>query len=184
MSSPDEKEVCLGEVVAIIDDLRSQFSLTNLTADYADAEPADIDVDGDDRNFVEQLRLVGISNQAIRFAIINYYRACEQRSRWSRDGLVKPGELKSYLKRLEEEWLNHSSLILPDIDTSNVEQCIKYGRDIYGKCQNEGTLAIRRDFNHPYVARGSYHTLADELKLGWHPNYQSLLLKENKKGAA
>ncbi|OLU34688.1 hypothetical protein BVH03_01910 [Pseudomonas sp. PA15(2017)] len=184
MSSPDEKEVCLGEVVAIIDDLRSQFSLTNLTADYADAEPEDIDVDGDDRNFVEQLRLVGIPNQAIRFAIINYYRACEQRSRWSRDGLVKPGELKSYFKRLEEEWLNHSSLILPDIDASNLEQCRKSGRDVYGKCQNEGALAIRRDFNHPYVARGSYHTLADELKIGWHPNYQSLLLKEDKKGAA
>lgn len=184
MSSSDEKEVCLGEVVAIIDDLRSQFSLTNLTADYADAEPEDIDVDDDDRNFVEQLRLVGIPNQAFRFAIINYYRACEQRSRWSRDGLVKPGELKSYLKRLEEEWLNHSSLILPDVDTSNVEQCRKSGRDVYGKCQNEGALAIRRDFNHPYVARGSYHTLADELKIGWHPNYKSLLLKEDKKGAA
>ncbi len=116
MSSPAEKEVCLGEVVAIIDDLRSQFSLTNLTADYADAEPEDIDVDGDDRVFVEQLRLIGIPNQAIRFAIVNYYRAGEQRSRWSRDGLVKPGELKSYLKKLEEEWINYSSLILPDID--------------------------------------------------------------------
>lgn len=182
--SSDEKEVCLGEVVAIIDDLRSQFSLTNLTADYADAEPEDIDLDGDDRNFVEQLRLIGIPNPAIRFAIINYYRACEQRSRWSRDGLVKPGELKSYLKRLEEEWLNHSSLILPDTDTSNSEQCKKSGRDVYGKCQNEGALAIRRDFNHPYVARGSYHSLADELKIGWHPNYQSLLQKEGKKGAA
>lgn len=184
MSSSDEKEVCLGEVVAIIDDLRSQFSLTNLTADYADAEPEDIDFDGDDRNFVEQLRLIGIRNPAIRFAIINYYRACEQRSRWSRDGLVKPGELKSYLKRLEEEWLNHSSLILPDADTTNSEQCKKSGRDVYGKCQNEGALAIRRDFNHPYVARGSYHTLADELKIGWHPNYQFLLQKEDKKGAA
>lgn len=49
MSSSDQKEVCLGEVVSIIDDLRSQFSLTNLTADYAEAEPEDIDVDGDDR---------------------------------------------------------------------------------------------------------------------------------------
>lgn len=184
MSLPNEKEVCLGEIVAIIDDLRSQFSLTNLTADYADVEPEEIDVDSDDRNFVEQLRLIGVPNQAIHFAIINYYRACEQRSRWSRDGLVKPGELKLYLKKLEEEWLNHSSLIISDVDITYSEQCKKSGRDIYSKCQNESALAIRRDFNHPYVARGSYHTLADELKIGWHPDYQSLLQKEDKKGVA
>ena len=184
MSSSDEKEVCLGEVVAIIDDLRSQFSLTNLTADYADVEPEDIDVDCDDRVFVEQLRLIGIPNQAIRFAIVNYYRACEQRSRWSRDGLVKPGELKSYLKKLEEEWINYSSLILPDVDFTNPEQCKKSGRDVYGKCQSEGALAIRRDFNHPYVARGTFHTLADELKIGWHPSFQDSFQKVQKKGAA
>lgn len=185
MSSSDENEVCLGEVVAIIDDLRSQFSLTNLTADYADAEPEDIDVDGDDRNFVEQLRIVGYTNMAIRVAIINYYRAYEQRSRWSRDGLVKPGELKTYLKKLEEEWEFHLSIMQPEFDLSNDEQCKKLGRSVYDKCQEDKiSNRIRKDFSHPYVARGSYHTLADELKIGWHPNYQSLFQKEDKKGAA
>jgi len=185
MSSSDEKEVCLGEVVAIIDDLRSQFSLTNLTADYADAEPEDIDVDGDDRNFVEQLRIVGYTNMAIRVAIINYYRAYEQRSRWSRDGLVKPGELKDYLKKLKEEWEFHLSIMQPEFDLSNDDQCKKLGRVVYDKCQEDKiSNRIRKDFNHPYVARGSYHTLADELVIGWHPNYQSLLQKEDKKGAA
>ncbi|MFJ3051771.1 ABC-three component system protein [Pseudomonas nitroreducens] len=185
MSSLDEKEVCLGEVVSIIDDLRSQFSLTNLTADYADAEPEDIDVDGDDRNFVEQLRIVGYTNMAIRVAIINYYRAYEQRSRWSRDGLVKPGELKSYLNKLHAEWEFHLSIMQPDFDLSNDEHCKKLGRGVYDKCQEDNiSNRIRKDFNYPYVTRGSYHTLADELKIGWHPNYQSLLQKEDKKGAA
>lgn len=185
MSSSDQKEVCLGEVVSIIDDLRSQFSLTNLTADYAEAEPEDIDVDGDDRNFVEQLRIVGYSNMAIRIAITNFYRAYEQRSRWSRDGLVKPGELKAYLKKLEEEWEFHLSTMQPDFDLSSDDQCKRLGRGVYDKCQEDKlSNRIRKDFNHPYVARGSYHTLADELKIGWHPNYQSLLQKEDKKGAA
>ncbi|MCX4117307.1 ABC-three component system protein [Aeromonas hydrophila] len=185
MSSSDENEVCLGEVVAIIDDLRSQFSLTNLTVDYADAEPEDIDVDGDDRNFVEQLRIVGYTNMAIRVAIINYYRAYEQRSRWSRDGLVKPGELKAYLKKLQEEWEFHLSTMQPDFDLTNDDQCKKLGRGVYDKCQEDKiSNRIRKDFNHPYVARGSYHTLADELVIGWHPSYQFLLQKEDKKGAA
>lgn len=184
MSSPDNKDVCLGEVVETIDDLRSQFSLTNLTADYADLEPEDVDVEGDERIFVEQLRLVGATSRAIRFAIINYYRACEQRSRWSRDGLVKPGELKSYLNKLEEEWVNHSSLILPDTDITEPGLNEKAGMNVYAKCQNDGALAIRRDFNHPYVARGSYHTLADDLRIGWHPSYLKLLIVQDKKGAA
>ena len=181
MSSPEENSVCLGEVVAIIDDLRSQFSLTNLTVDYADVEPEDIDVEGDERVFVEQLRLIGVPSSAIRLAIIYYYRAYEQRSRWSRDGLVKPGELNSYLKRLEEEWINHSSLIFPSADVGDFDEIKESGRKVYKKCQNEGALAIRRDFNHPYVARGTYHTLADDLRVGWHPHYQSLLQKEDEK---
>ncbi len=184
MSSEHEKEICLGELRAIIDDLRSQFSLTNLTVDYAEAEPEDIDVESDERNFVEQLRLVGLTNQAIRIAIINYYRAYEQRSRWSRDGLVKPGELKSYLKKLEEEWETYYSLMSSGVDSSNPDQSKKIGREVYAKCQGDGAIPIRRDFNHPYVARGSYHTLADEMKIGWHPNYQEMLLTTGKKDAA
>ncbi|UWF48374.1 hypothetical protein NYP20_24165 [Pseudomonas sp. N3-W] len=184
MSSEQEKEIRLGEIVSIIDDLRSQFSLTNLTADYSEAEPEDIDIESDGRNFVEQLRLIGMTNRAIRVAIINYYRAYEQRSRWSRDGLVRPGELKSYLKRLEEEWESHYSLTSSEVDFANLEQCKKLGRDVYTKCQNEGALPIRRDFSHPYVARGSYHALTDELKIGWHPDYEELLKKAAKKGAA
>jgi len=185
MSSTQDKEICLGEIVSIIDDLRSQFSIANLTADYADLEPEDIDVENDERVFVEQLRLVGASSMAIRGAIVNYYRAYEQRSRWSRDGLVKPGELKTYLKRLEEEWQNHYSLMFPDFDLAATDQCKKFGRDVYTKCQNEGALAIRKDFNHQYVARGSYHSLADDMKIGWHPNFQDLLRKkEEEQGAA
>ncbi|MOA18632.1 hypothetical protein D3C78_1389660 [compost metagenome] len=128
--------------------------------------------------------MVGLTNLAIRIAIINYYRAYEQRSRWSRDGLVKPGELKSYLKKLEEEWENHYSLLSSDADSSNHDHSKKIGREVYGKCQNEGALPIRRDFNHPYVARGSYHTLADDMKIGWHPNYLAMLQTAGKKGAA
>lgn len=72
---------------------------------------------------------------AIRIAITNFYRAYEQRSRWSRDGLVKPGELKAYLKKLEEEWEFHLSTMQPDFDLSSDDQCKRLGRGVYDKCQ-------------------------------------------------
>lgn len=183
MTSVDSNQICLAELVSKFDELRSQFSLTNLTADYVNAEPEDIDIDNDGRVFVEQLRLLGLNNQAIRAAIINYYRAYEQRSRWSRDGLVRPGELKSYLQLLQDEWSHHSSLICSEVDNSDTEQSKKSGREIYAACQSAGAVPIRKDFNYNYVARGSYHTLADELKVGWHPNYLALL-QEDKKAVA
>ncbi len=183
MASDDNNQICLAELVSKFEELRSQFSLTNLTADYAHSEPEEIDIDNDGRVFVEQLRLLGVNNQAIRVAIINYYRAYEQRSRWSRDGLVRPGELKNYLQLLQDEWSHHSSLICSGVDDSDHEQCKKSGLQVYAACQNDGALSIRRDFNYHYVARGSYHTLADELKIGWHPNYLAIL-QEDKKGVA
>ena len=111
MSSSDQSAISIGELVNIIDDLRSQFLPGNLPSDFDEIDLEEIDIENDERTFVEQLRLIGATDRVIRYAIINYYRAFEQRSRWSRENLVKPGELHKYLNRLKDEWENDVSTL-------------------------------------------------------------------------
>ncbi|MBV9886516.1 MAG: hypothetical protein JO119_08225, partial [Acidobacteria bacterium] len=58
------------EIEAQVEYIREQYQAENLTIDFFDAEPIDgVDADGDKRLFVEQLRLVAISNPRIADAI-------------------------------------------------------------------------------------------------------------------
>ena len=184
MSSDDQSAINIGELVNIIDDLRSQFLPGNLPSDFDDIDPKDIDVENDERTFVEQLRLIGATNRVIRNAIINYYRAFEQRSRWSRENLVKPGELQKYLNRLKDEWENQSSLVEMNHDFSQIQEKIASGQKLYAVCQGDSALPIRPEFKSAYVSRGSYHTLSDNKDIGWHPDYMVLLEPENDQGVA
>lgn len=182
MSSDDQSAISIGELVNIIDDLRSQFLPGNLPSDFDDLDPEEIDIENDERTFVEQLRLIGANNRVIRIAIVNYYRACEQRSRWSRENLVKPGELKKYLSRLKDEWENQSSLIEMAHDFSQEQQKVAAGLVLYTACQGNSALPIRPEFKSAYVARGSYHTLSDDKEIGWHTDYIDLLNLTNNQG--
>ena len=184
LSDNSNCSICLGELQAIIDDLRPQFLPTNLPVDFSGADPGSIDESGDQRNFVNQLRLLDAPSAAIKLAIINYYRAYEQRIKWSSDGLLKPGELKQYDKKLMEEWLHHKSLLEFGFDLSESENKIKYAQKLYKKCQIEGVIPIRPDFKEPYVARGTYHELADKLTIGWHPEFSVLIDDIEVEGAA
>lgn len=184
LSDESQRELGVSELVSMIDDLRLQFLPGNLPSDYDDVEPEGIDIAGDDRVFVEQLRLIGASERVIRNAIINYYRACEQRSRWSRENLVKPGELRKYLNRLQDEWEQQSSLMEMDYDFTQEQQKIAAGQSLYKECQTNLAIPIRNDFKSPYVARGSYHSLSDEKTIGWHPDFQELLLDDQGQGVA
>jgi len=184
MSSDVESSISIGELVNIIDDLRSQFLPGNLPSDFYELDPEDIDIESDERIFVEQLRLIGASNRVIRNAVINYYRAFEQRSRWSRENLVKPGELQKYLNRLKDEWENQSSLVEMAHDLSQEQQKIVSGLKLYTVCQGDSALPIRPEFKSAYVARGSYHTLSDNKDIGWHPDYISFLGPVNDQGVA
>lgn len=180
LASIDFAAISLGELVSIIDDLRSQFLPGNLPADFDEALPAVMDIEGDSRIFIEQLRLIDAPNSVIELAIINYYRAYEQRSRWLRENLVKPGEVGKYLTRLKDEWNHHRSLQEMNIAGHDKINPVQLGRNIYSSCQNEGARPIRRDFDAKYVARGTYHSLADSQGIGWHADFEEQLSVYNK----
>jgi hypothetical protein len=76
--------------------LREEFQKDNLPNDFFDYELNPDELSEEDKNFVEQLKLITKHSGKIRYAIQDYYRAFHQRSKWLRDGLVSTDELIRY----------------------------------------------------------------------------------------
>jgi hypothetical protein len=158
-----------------INDLAEQFRLDNLPNDF----PMELDLDVSDlsasqRLFVEQLKLVLVGNERIKRAISDYHRAFEQRSRWVREDLLLDRDLEQYEDRLVREW-QELFLSMQENLQAGVNPEIA-GRNLYNQVIDMPRhIPIRPSFPDPFVMRGSFHILANDLKVGWHPEFKERL---------
>ena len=155
-----------------------EYKADNLPITFRGKVPdGEIDTDNDDRLFVRQLREIGISSARIRNAILDYYRAYEQRSAWARENLLVSGELEDYEDRLEDEWSRYRDVVFEKLDRENAESVLREaGQRLYQwadlESGNIGSLRIRERVTEPYVIRGCFHILANIAPLPriyWHP---------------
>jgi hypothetical protein len=94
--------------------LTEQLHENNLPIDYANAVPLDaIDPDTDERVFVRQLRCLNIQTARIKRAILDYYRAFEQRASWIRHQLLIDDELAQYEQKLIAQFIGLCSSVKP-----------------------------------------------------------------------
>ncbi|XQU76644.1 hypothetical protein EPAKOI_004416 [Cupriavidus sp. H18C2] len=160
--------------------LSEEYKLDNLPITFRGKAPADeIDTDSDPRTFVVQLRKIGISSNRIRNAILDYYRAFEQRSEWARENLLVSGEIEDYEDRLVDEWSRYKDVVFEGLDENSAEDLLlRAGRELYTwadqQTGNYESLRIRARVTEPYVTRGSFHILADaapQPRVHWHPRF-------------
>jgi hypothetical protein len=162
-------------------DLREQFKRDSLPDDFLKATvPEDKATADDDRCFVQQLQLIHSSPLQIRLAQENHYRAYEQRSRWLREHLLGLEEAGCYEHRLIEEWRQKQSIALDGFSgTASDDEKALCGKGIYNWTQETAVgmaaLFIRPQFQSGYMVRGSFHMLADLLRVGWHPEFSTRL---------
>jgi len=165
----------LSEKLAFISD---QFHVDNLPIDYEFAEPKEkIEIEVDDRLFVRQLRSIGIHSERLRRAILDYYRAFEQRSSWLRENVTLSGELEEYDNRLVEEWARLKEIIFDEVDEEIQEELLQAtGRKLLNELSTmtNPNLRIRTGVTATFVTMGSYHMLANEKEpsIYWHPCFK------------
>lgn len=164
------------EIEAQLHHIAQSLRDDNLPLDYEDEpEPTSEQVSGDDRVFVEQLKLIMLHNERIRQAIYDHNRAFLQRSRWQREQLLAISDLEQYDRRLIEEWKRFFlPLEDPTADITDEEKLMS-ARASYGRLQTHVLPAIRSEVRSTYVGFGSMHILADRLDIGWHPEWLELL---------
>ena len=168
------------ELEAQMADLRDQFRRDSLPiADdllnyKLDDETAEFHRDF---RFVQQIRLATSHMTRIASAIQDYYRAFEQRSRWQRQDLLFVGDLKIYEKKLMEEWKLLFAAVedqLGEEPTDN-DKKVAAKKVLFWAESGDVKARIKKGVSEPFITRGSLHILADELRIGWHPEFRKRL---------
>lgn len=177
------------EIEAQMSDLREQFKQDSLPIDD-DLLSFDLDEATQTAhagsNFVYQLEIISAGKRRIASAVKDYYRAFEQRSRWLRDDLVLIADLTQYERRLVEEWGLIFDAVQDELgeEAAEAEQK-KAAREVLRWAEG-ALIPIRPGVTEPFLTRGSLHMLADEIRLGWHPQFRDRLtaLLQSREGQA
>lgn len=166
------------EIEAAVNQLREQMLVDALPIHHDILATDESIIDAEfykDQVFVTQLEIAGISDLRILKAIVDFYKASEQRSRWVREELVMLGELTSYEKRLKDEWERYFAQVAEEYgkDASDAEK-LQAARAVFNWAQEENpTLRIRPRCEDPFVQRGSFQILANDMTVGWHPDFRA-----------
>jgi len=128
-----------------------------------------------DFTFVKQLELVKVGKRRIAISIRDFYRAFEQRSRWVRDHLVVELDLHQYEKRLTEAWEVVFEAMRDELGDSATEDSMEQAARAILSWAEKNVLSIRPNMDEPFISRGSFHMLADDERIGWHPDFESRL---------
>lgn len=166
------------ELESQMSDLREQFKQESLPIDddlleftLDDATKAAHEAS----KFVRQLEIIKAGKRRIAAAIRDYYRAFEQRSRWLRDDLVIGLDLHKYEKRLSEEWEIVFEAMRDDLGDAATDEAKELAARSVLAWAERATISIRPNVVEPFLCRGSLHLLADDARIGWHPEFQERL---------
>lgn len=121
--------------------------------------------------YVRQLDLIDVGDERKIRAITTFLSASTNRTEWGRRGLLNETGLDEFEKHLKRHWENSretSELLFPDGDTN------RRGRWVLVECSRLNLALEGRAVPTDFV-EGCYHALADDLAIGWHPDFQKLL---------
>lgn len=166
------------EIESEMSDLRDQFRQDSLPID---GDLLDFVLDDDTTaahqhyRFVKQLELIDAGRRRVANAIRDFYRAYEQRSRWVREDLVVTLDISRYEKRLTEEWENVFDAVCDEVGEAATDIERKAAARSVLLWAERVSIPIRPGVTEPFLCRGSLHMIADDIRIGWHPDFRALL---------
>jgi hypothetical protein len=169
--------IASSDLTAFVADLRDRFHPDDLPPDFDLADPTETEVARYGASvFVQQLLWIAYSNDQLLDAVRDYHRAFTQRSRWARQGLIYPGELDQYERRLVEQWRRvfHDMVTELTEGASDTEQELA-GRRLLQSLRDNTAVRLRDRYHDVMLTHGTLHHLANEREVGWHPEFQKRL---------
>lgn len=176
-AAPDAR-IASVEIESEMSDLRDQFRQDSLPID---GDLLDFVLDDttaaahQNYRFVKQLDIIDAGKRRVASAIRDFYRAYEQRSRWVREDLVVTLDIRRYEKRLIEEWENVFNAISDETGNAATDIERKTAARSVLQWAERASIPIRPGVTEPFLCRGSLHMIADEGRIGWHPDFKTIL---------
>ena len=129
-------------------------------------------VDYSERFFVHQLRWVNLGRRELEKAMMDYYRAYNQAVAWADNDLIGLDELARYQADLVDEWERLFARMVRRLPADASEQERQdAGEELLWQVLDSVTVRIRDQYDQVFFHRGQHHCLADEARVGWHPEF-------------
>lgn len=162
------------QVRSFIVSVSQEYADDNLPIDILDIDDLqESNFSANEKIFHEQLKLICLGNHRMQLALRDYYRAFRQRARWVRNDLLYVNELGQYEQRLIDEWEHAFAAMeetLSETNNATEEEKAKEGRQLFSDIEKRD-IRIRPKCQEAFIMRGSYHILANQLKIGWHVDF-------------
>ncbi len=172
--------VTQSQVRSFIVSVHQEYSEDNLPIDIFDIETLqEGDLSDNEKVFFEQLKLISLGSRRMQIALRDYYCAFKQRANWVRNDLLYVNELEKYEQRLIDEWEHAFAAMEDDLAEFNgatEDEKAKAGRMLFSDIEKRD-IRIRPKCQEAFVMRGSFHMLANQLKVGWHIDFYDRLKK-------
>ncbi|MGN6108795.1 MAG: ABC-three component system protein [Kofleriaceae bacterium] len=139
-----------------------------LLASPVDIIDATLQKELSDRTYVRQLQIVQCDDDDMVRAVHDYLRSSTHRTNWSEDGDVIESSFDEFESSLDRAWKSQKAVV--DIEQKAHADADR-GRLLYAKCQQLKVPLQGMDVPDFFVP-GSFHTMADSLRVGWHPRYR------------
>ena len=176
--SPEVTSIPRESVKNYIDNLRDQLRADSLPEDfYRAVEVSDAELEKcHSKNYVRQLDIVGATEREKRSAISDYQRAYGQRSKWLRDGRVSQEEYDVFDSTLYDEWHDRHGLVKDLVEDKTDDERKRAGHEFYRDFYVDPKFTMPSFKNKGmYITKGSYQMLSDDIKIGWHPDYEIIM---------
>ena len=163
------------EVEQKLDDIRDSLKRDALPFDMADVDPPQEELDDlDEMRFVRQLLSIGIGANRLQYAKRDFYRASTQRSHWARQNLLFDNEVGRFDRVLIEEWQPRFAQMCDGLAEGCQEAALREaGHNLYSWVETDARFPLRTIVSQ-FLNVGSYHILADDLRVGWHRDYKTV----------
>lgn len=124
--------------------------------------------------YLKQLEVIELNENEILEEVSNYLRADINLEKWMENEIINDEIAFEFEKRLTEFWGNQRKRL--KITEKNLGE-LELGQLLLIDCKSR--LETIRDMTPPpSTIPGTYHALADDSTIGWHPNWEMLFPKE------
>lgn len=123
------------------------------------------------RTFIRQLEIIAVEQNDLLRAASDFMRASSDLAKWAERGQIFDDDLEDW----NDDLLRRHAAISGELrDTARNEPAEVRGRLTYRRCSTQQAAMSGREVpNH--LTHGSFNALADNMRLGWHPDYVTLL---------
>jgi len=168
-----KEPILSAELRAQVDEARRMHSANALPIFKLDSfDAGDLpDFDPASARFMQCLLAIKATQERCSEAAEDYQLSGAHRSRWVRRGLIGVGEMDRFDDNLRKHWRISSERMLRHLaDQEDENLRARTGHDLWDEMEQASLPPLRRDTPDKFIQRGTFHQLADDKKVAWHPD--------------